>query len=313
MLLLKNRIKKIIILCGTAGLVSLFLLPTLRAESTSEGYLKKIMENTYGTLVAVNDLPAALARLVAMAESWLTANADAVAEIQADFGQLGNLFVQNATTQTSLQSAIVTQLFADITPQTLPEANDLAFQTLLGMPVFAQDPRNEGANPPAFDNKLNYVKNAAGMSLNHPMPELRMNGRPEDQLLYRNYYSTVMAVESFNAYLLSGLYADFNVKDDPNNPDPQKRTKSLTTLQNDLVTQASSSDWFTKVFSEELGLVLRQMLMYESQVFVMLTQLVQMQKQLVIAQAMTNTLLMANNVTNEQSLFQRANKSLPLP
>jgi hypothetical protein len=54
--------------------------------------------------------------------------------------------------------------------------------------------------------------------------------------------------------------------------------------------------------SEKIGYVLRQILLYQSQTFVLMTQIVQLQKQMVSAQVMTNATLVAVNQVNERVL-----------
>jgi hypothetical protein len=109
-----------------------------------------------------------------------------------------------------------------------------------------------------------------------------------------HYYNTVMAAESFNGYVLANQYAE------------SQTNNGLSQAQLSLVTQASSSDWIANVASEQMGMVFRQLLMFESQLYVLMTQMLQTQKQLLIAQAMTNALLIATNQMNEGILASKA-------
>ena len=110
---------------------------------------------------------------------------------------------------------------------------------------------------------------------------------------------TISAIQTYNAYLLSQVYSDY------------VNGTQLTQQQNSLMQQASNAAWFTQVASENIGLVLRQILMYNSQVYVLLSQLVQTQKQALAAQAMTNTLIVIGNEFTGSQLLLRARKQQP--
>ena len=129
------------------------------------------------------------------------------------------------------------------------------------------------------------------------MPGNNWQGSKNSVDKYSNYYNTIMSVESFNGYILSNQYAD---------------GAQFNNLQNTLIKQASDGQsWFSQVATENMSTVLRQILMYESQVFVLLSQLVQTQRQMVTAQAMTNTLLIAVNQNNETQLVASAQNVRP--
>ena len=308
---LPRVMKQTIVFFAVAVAASLLFQPLLKAQqqSPSEAYLKQIADNTLGIWKLLDEINlSTFTQLQEYIRSWM-AKDDSVSALQQIFAQFGAMTSTSMDTQKSVQPSLLTQLFKGATPQTFQNANDLAFQTLLGMPFYAQDPR--GANNPTVDPKKNYIINASGLLIPHLRPRLS-NADPQDQTRYANYYNAVMATQSFNAYVLSGLYADHLIPDDENNPDPQRRTKSLSTLQKDLITQASNSDWFVKIASEDLGLVFRQLLMYQSQLYVVTQQLLNVQKQLVAAQAMNNTLIIAGNMNTESMLYDKAVGSGPL-
>jgi len=119
-------------------------------------------------------------------------------------------------------------------------------------------------------------------------------GTETDIKNYQNYFNTVNAIQSFNGYVLSGLYAE------------SKGGNQFNTTQLALLQQTSQPSWLNQIASQELGKVLRQMLLFQSQTYVLISQLIQTQKQLLIATTMTNSLLIANNQLNETVLYSRA-------
>ncbi len=279
-------LKKYLILAGAATTVSLLSITNLRAQSDTE-YLFFIKQYTYGTLLAINDLSSKL---------FKEDDSDSTAKLQSDFATLGNLIVQNFNTQNSYQKQLTADLFGQpiasfTTPidtpgvlRVIPNINDLAYSTMLGLPPVPKAP----ALP------LNYVKNAGGLTLTHTIPNLSWQGPEEDQKRYQNYYNTIMSVESFNGYVLSNQYADF------------QNGNSFTTTQNELISQASNSEWISQIASEELGKVFRQILMFESQNYILTTQLVQLQKQLLTAQVMNNALTILTQQNSEDLLVANA-------
>jgi hypothetical protein len=78
-----------------------------------------------------------------------------------------------------------------------------------------------------------------------------------------------------------------------------------------LVTQAGNATWLKNIAAEEIGIVLREILVFQSQSYVLLTQLVQTQKQLLTATVMSNTLMIQNNRQNEAYLAAKAQGVTP--
>jgi hypothetical protein len=214
--------------------------------------------------------------------------------MQSSFATTGQAIVQDANAQLSLQPQLNAALLPNVTASTLPYANDLVYSTLLGQPMLTPDPRNKPGAPPTANPALNYIINAGGLSLPHAMPQTGWRGTQYNYQQYMHYYNTVMAAESFNGYVLANQYAE------------SQTNNGLSQAQLSLVTQASSSDWIANVASEQMGMVFRQLLMFESQLYVLMTQMLQTQKQLLIAQAMTNALLIATNQMNEGILASKA-------
>jgi hypothetical protein len=296
-----NYIKKLFVLVGAAAVISMTNLSSIKAAGeSSDFYLRKIMEYTYGTLQAVNNLPTYLSNITALTISWLAADdTGTTASMQANFTSLGNALVSSTAMQNNLQSQLNADLFGGNLPSTtqLPNANDVVYSILLNQPIFAKDPRNKPGAPPSVDPLYNYIKNTAGIGFSHSMPLNSWQGNIVSQTKYRNYYNTIMSIESFSAYVLSNLYAE------------AKNNNQFTQLQASLISQASDAKWLAQAATEELGKVLRQILIFQSQAYVIMTELLSTQKQLLTAQVMNNTLLMLSNQNNEKILLQDATGS----
>lgn len=311
-----DRVKKVCVLLGAATLISFSALSPLKAQSGG-GDIAAILTQI---LDRVNNLPAALVNLGAYTAAWMNADDgknSPTPALQGTFTQLGNLFTTDITTQNSLQSTLNTNLLSNdgsnaatfntgssasasstpATPTTFPFANDLVYSSLLDAPFFAKDPRASGSQNKKVDSALNYIMNASGLNLAHVKPGNNWQGSPDSLQRYQAVYNTLMAATSFNGYALSNAYADKN---------------QFTTLQQTLIQQATDpKNWFAQVSSENIGLVLRQLLLYQSQTFVLLSQTIQFQKQMVTAQAMNTAVLMAMNQTNERLLVSSAKGEKP--
>jgi hypothetical protein len=194
----------------------------------------------------------------------------------------------------SIYSQLQSDFFTSVSTSSVPNANDLAFGSLVGTPVFSPDPRQNNAGNVGY----NYLKTAAGMTLIHVIPGTDWKGSNYDQNNYKVMYNTESAAQTFNGYALSQLYADTALQ--------------LSSLQAALVTQVSDPKaWFAVVTSEPIGAVLRQTLMFQSQSYVVLTQLLQTEKLLLAAVAVNNTMLMVSNTGNESMALMKAVKAMP--
>ncbi len=286
-----DYIKKIVILTGAVLSVSIVGLTNSRADGADTALLQQIANNTMMIMQYAQTLPAALEQLTTMALAWTGEDkSETTGNMQKSFTALGDLLVADQATQTS--SGLIQQLNNDllgpnVSPTSFPTANDVTYSTVLGQPFFPKDPRKSGGVNPVY----NYIRNASGIKTVHIFPAGSFGGSDSDQAKYRSYYNAVMAAESFNAYVLSYQYADGN---------------QYNSAQAGLIGQASSKDWIATVSSENIGTVLRQLLIYQSQAYVLMTQLFQTQKQMVTAQTMTNALLISNNAVNESLLLAKA-------
>jgi hypothetical protein len=255
--------------------------------------LQQIATYTNGTMTAVNSLPAVLLEALTYMLAWTAPDtSDSTAALQSTFSSYSGQLQASS----SAQNALLTQLTADyfsngVTTTNLPNANDDSYNTLLGTPFFSPDPRVQNGGP-AINSSYNYIKNASGISLVHTVPQANWTGTPNDQAKYSNYYNAISAVTTYNGYVLSQLVTD--------------EQAGLPASQNTLLTQATTSDWFAQVASESVGIVMRQMLMYSSQTYVLLSELLTVEKQILASLAMTNTLFIANGSFSENILLRNA-------
>lgn len=304
-----NQVKKILILMGAAGMVSLSAISPLRAQAGlgDTAILAAILDR-------VNNLPKALEGIGTLTAAWMDPDtSDASIAMQGNFSQLGDLLsadtTQSLTTQGSLNTFLLSNNgdniysfnagvdpttdpgYKPVTPKTLPYANDLAFTSVLGTPVIKETRKG-------VDSSMNYIMNASGSNIAHVIPGISWQGKIESQRRYQSFYNTVMAATSYNNYILSYYATDKG---------------QFNTLQNTLIKQASDpKTWFAKVSSENIGFVLRQLLMYQSQIFVLLTEVVEGQKQMVSAQAMNTAVLIAINQINEGAMAAYADNKTPI-
>lgn len=271
--------------------------------------LAAIKSDTDKILVAVNDLPTAISTLIAYCLNWTDPDkTDQTASLQSGFANLENVVANGQTAKNTIQANLVkdflaaSQITMSANGQTSVQylgVNDIIFQSLLADPKNMGLPINVGSVKEDSNTiAYHYVKNASGIMINHIIPKPTWDSSdPGPKGQYTNYYNAVNAVQTFNGYVLSQLYAD------------SLSNNQLTKEQNALMQQASdSSNWFAKVASENIGVVLRQILMYNSQEYVLMVQLLQTQRQQLAEQAMSNTLLIIGNKFTESQLLTNAFK-----
>lgn len=295
---LKNPIKKIIAISVAAFSINFAIIFPAKAQSASEMLLTLIADYTYKTAEATYWVEQFTLGVLTILNSWiLPDNSDSTANLQSGFANVTNITLQNSAAQIALQKQLSQDYLTGVNLQNIPYVNDFTFQTMLGQPYANPDPRkkeNENINP-----AYNYIKNAAGLNIKHRTPNDNWKGSDKDKENYQNFYTTISSIQMYSAYLLSQLYTD------------SVNGNQLTQQQNTLMQQASNSNWFAEVASENIGFVLRQILMYNSQSYVLLTQLLQAQKQALAAQAMTNTLIVLGNQFNETQLVSKATGTTP--
>lgn len=312
--MLKNRMKASYLLLSTALFLNLMLTTvahaaffTLCTTCESNYYLDQISSYTYATLAAINNAPQFLRPVSQLAMSFLqTDNSDATSTLQSDFANYANGLINNQKQQLDVQTTLLNDFFSqngtiDLpTPETLPFANQITYSTMLNSPYFSDQEKDVSGNN--VDSALKYVENASGQAITHVYPALNWAGTKEAQRSYINYYKTISAVQTFNAYVMSELYVN------------AKNNFNLSNLQIKLMQDASDSDnWFKKVATEDLGIVLRQILLFNSQMYIVMINMLQIQKEMLTAQAMSNSLVIIGNQFNEQNLMAKAKGQMGPP
>ena len=304
--MLKKRARKIITLVIAALGTSLICILPLRADDpqvdTSQSqqyYLAYIMTYSNQILGAVNNMPKYMDQLAKALAAFLNPDdSNTTADFQAKFSSLMNTTKNETAAQVTLLQQLQRDYIGQETRSTMPYANDMTYSTLLGKPYFDQDERKD------TNAAYNYIKNISGINIKHTTPNPSWKGSEKNKSKYLNYFTTVSSIQMLNSYLLSPLYTDYT---DCSQQDTSSCVSNpLSTQQQELMNKASDSGWFSQVASENLGIVFRQLLMFNSQMYVLLVQLLQTQKQQLTAQAMTNTLLILSNQPAESALIDNA-------
>jgi len=295
--------------CATLSVCVLTLLPQSKAiaDDASVAVLSRIEAYTQLTYQYLYSIDKSVNLILTFLNEWLiTPSAsdtnDKTGQLQSDFSTYTNTILTTTSINNDLQQNLTSDfLGSEVTPTSAPYTNDLTYQTLLGIPYFSPDPRikdliaNQNyAEAAGLDPARNYIKNTAGLNIKHILPRDDWQGSDADKQRYKDFYNTVSSIQTFNIHVLGEIYADY------------KNGGAASAQQANLIQQASNSGWFSVVASEHIGLVLRQILMYNSQLLVVTSQLLQTQKEVLAAQAMTNSLLVLGNQFNENMLLNRA-------
>lgn len=273
---------------------------------TMTGSLQEISQNVWNILEKVDKLPAAINSLIDLTTSWLAfsdgsdGSNSIIATAQQDFAKLGNDFSTSSTAQIGLQRDLLAAQFgvsplnfdkpqddpdgmAEILKE-LPQVNNLSFASVLGSPPVSSAPYSTNE----------FVKNAAGLTVPHQKPKAEWSGSGAAKRYYKGFYNTISAVQSQTTYVLSRMIVNHETNNE------------RTTLQNQLITQASSSSWILEIGTKELGKILRDILLFTSQSYVLLSQQVKLQEELLTTAAMTNAILIATSIPVETELAHRA-------
>lgn len=174
--------------------------------------------------------------------------------------------------------------------------NQLSYYTLFGLPLVGEEKFYENLKT----YKINYISSLSGLNIKHVEPRSDFPGTESAKAPYQNYYNTVQAIESFNSSVLSNIYL---------NEDYIENLKK----QKEIAATISGEEWIKNIASEPIGWVLRQILLFESQNYLMLAKLNDLQQKALSAQIMTNTLLIANGTQNESYLLNLALGRIQLP
>jgi len=269
--------------------------PCAGVTNAVQKYLCYIQLYTYGTLTAVNNLPTYIS-------NWIDPDtSDATLQLQGSLSSINTDVITNLTSQSKLQSQLLNDFMNPPSTSITQYANDLSYQTLLGQLAVNPDPRANQS--PAPDPAYNYIRNASGMNVLPTAPSTTWSGSNAYKMAYANYYAAVSSSATFNNYIMSQLYAD--------NKNGNQLSKDQQTLLN-LVTNgqftsgSTKANWLATVAVEDIGIVLRQILMFDSESYVLLTQILQTQKQILTAQVMTNTMTMLAAKQYEDTAVKKA-------
>jgi len=313
-----DTLKKILVLGFAALSVSIFYVSNINAQGG--GVLQEIASNTLGTM---NDAGQILTYTAQIVQLLTQQTSDGLGNNDADnnpiFSYIGSTmqsysqFDSDFATSQSNQDTSQQQVFADLlgvstnqftgplgtTPQiqqtlatvnsnmnTKLNANEMAYASLLGKPPVQN----------VQFNNLNYVENAAGFAFQRPIPGTGWQGKKEDQSRYIAYFQTITPIQSFNSYLLYQMKADF---DADNNP-------TMNVLRSTLISTVANKTYIAQIAGESMGKVFRQLLLFTAQNFVLNAEIQQNLRQLVAAQAMTNSLLILFNQPTENQLIRNA-------
>jgi hypothetical protein len=291
--------KRFRIFLGSILISSLLILqPSYAEDSGSSGsaitnyLLTLILGTTAGILQLLNQTPAYAEALTEMAKSWIETNdpANTIGNNQYIFSSLGNLRTTGEQNQLSATVSLTNQFLLagsrnSDNPILPSNANDLTYTILFGDPIV----KSTSTSTDYSQNIQNYIKNVTGSTLllDQPNPNWP-DGKSKTQ--YTNLYNTLAAIQSYDQYLVSGLS---NLKDSED-------------LSTQLTAQATNPDWFKQIATEALGLVLRHILMYTSQSFVQINQIIELQQKQLAVQAMTNSLLLVLVQSNVGSQLQQS-------
>ena len=264
---------------------------------------KLIYQTTLVIYKATLEILASVQELPVFIESWLaTDDSDTTSKLQQKLIDYMTYSLQNDEAQFSNTNKPFMQ--EHFSPMNLPYPNQMIFTTLLGLgsSLFTEEKDKNGI---VLDAQ-NYIKNASGLNFQHATPDKSWQGSEEAKQQYDALFKSFNSATSYNAYVLNNFYSDY------------LNNFNLSNTQRELSNQASDSNWFQQVASEDLGIVLRQILMFNSQAYVLLLKLVETQRQQLAGQAIANTLLILNGYSNERDLYIKAigagsSNQTPLP
>jgi len=172
----------------------------------------------------------------------------------------------------------------------IPNVDDLAYTNAIGFPpIVGFKPSSK--NQIQIDSSVkNYIKAAGGANLFHPQLASQSTPITIAQKQYQAQFNLAYAVQSFNTYVLSKYIVN---------------EATISQTQSTLYRKASGSDYLTTISSEPIGYVLRDILLFQSQNYVLTTRLIELQREILMAHVMTNALLIASNRQAESLLFDK--------
>ena len=170
-------------------------------------------------------------------------------------------------------------------------ANSLTFGTVVGKPIV---PQSEGDSHSAAKE---YIRNASGAKLEHlVLPSLKKVVIPPQAQAYTDFVNMEISIESFGNYALSERNADLGHR------------KSLDAQ---LAAQISSPKWAATVETESLADVQRQTLMFASQNYMQQARLIELQRDILTAHVMANTLAITSMKMLEKQRYDAIMRNPP--
>lgn len=300
--MLKKRIRNFFIVIAAVVSTTIFYSPASKADDTQ--LLQQILATLNAFFASFKDFSQAYLTAFneyainfgSFAMAWVNPDkSDSTAKIQGSLTNYMNFTWDNNSQQLEMQNSLLQSLFGNDVTTTPSYVNDLNYSILLGGKPYPVG--NSSPTPEQLKQSVkNYVTYASSLNIKHQLPAKEgMAGGKLNIEKYENFYKTLTSVQTYNAYLISDFYANY------------LNGNQLTNLQTDLKDQASSADWFKHVASEaNIGIILRQLLMFDSQIYLLFMQLLENEKQLLAAVAMTNSLLVLNNQYYEDILLNKA-------
>ncbi|MDA8561640.1 hypothetical protein N9L02_00825 [Gammaproteobacteria bacterium] len=233
--------------------------------------LNKIAANTYAALKALNSFIL----------SWLSPDeSKSTQELASDFFNYFKYKFENKEVQISSQPALLEWLVT-------PNKKDLNYTTLLGN--VKDDEKDEASKSAA----LRYTRFSSGANLSHKKISKIQNEAAA--IMFQNLNLTSTSIQTYNSYLMGKQYANY------------LNEKKLSETQYKLQDKASSEDWLLDVATEKsIGIILRQLLLFTSQIYLLNLELVNSQNEQLAATAMTNSLLIISNQKWENELYNYA-------
>jgi len=226
-------------------------------------------------------------------DAWLNPDtSDSYVALLPDLSNYMTNTWNNIDVQNSIQRQLTNTMLNNATPPTF--INDVSYMTVLGEPYQAQDSQGNDVDPKAAT--LNYVTNISAANVTHDLPKARWQGSAKAKSRYENFIKTIMSVQTYNQYVLSDFYA--NVANE----------RALTQTQIDLKNKLTDQEgWFKHVSeAENIGNILREILMFQSQLYLVSLQSIEAQRQLIASIAATNSLIILGNQFTEDTLKQKA-------
>lgn len=165
----------------------------------------------------------------------------------------------------------------------IPNVDDLSYTTAIGLSSLIDNTTK------APDNYINAV---SGANFMHFTPLVDPTNISQKQ--YKDYFKLTYSIQSFNNYVI-GKYL--------------LRGASVSKNQSALYGKASSDSYLVSITSQPIGYVLRDILLFQSQNYVLTSKLVELQRETLMAQVMTNALLIAANRQNESALYDKSQQT----